>query len=368
MKIAIDIRSAGGEKAGKGWFTFNIVRNLLKIDRKNEYILYCSDFVAGFEEFKNARQKRTRGKGAFWHINTAIDVYKEKVNIFFAPTSFIIPILLPKSIKSIIVVHDLVAFLFPKTHNKKAVFIEKLLLRTAIKKSYKIVAVSKNTKKDIVEKFGTDEQKIKVISCAAGEVYGKVGEEKLKEFAEKTNLPAKFFLAVGTIEPRKNYVNLIKAFALIHERFPDFYLIIVGKNGWDYEPVYEEIRKNYLQKYVHILGYLSDKSLANLYNLAQALVFPSFYEGFGIPPLEAMKSHCPVISSCTSSLPEVVDDAALLVDPNSPSQIAEAMVKITTDETLKNTLKEKGLKQCEKFSWESSAGKLYEMIHEIPKK
>ncbi len=368
MKIAIDIRSAGGEKAGKGWFTFNIVRNLLKIDRQNEYILYCSDFVAGFEEFKNAKQKRISGKGVFWHINAAIDIYKEKINIFFAPTSFIIPILLPKSIKSIVVVHDLVAFLFPKTHNKKAVFIEKLLLKTALKKAYKVVAVSKNTKKDILEKFGIDERKIKVINCAAGEIYGKIEGEILKEFAAKTNLPEKFFLCVGTIEPRKNYVNLIKAFALIHERFPEFYLIIVGKNGWDYEPVYEEIRKNYLQKYVHILGYLSDKSLVNLYNLAEALVFPSFYEGFGIPPLEAMKSNCPVISSCTSSLPEVVDDAAILVDPESPSQIAEAMVKIIIDQGLKNSLKEKGIIQSEKFSWEASAGKLYEMIHEMPKK
>lgn len=367
MKIAIDIRSAGGEKAGKGWFTFNIVRNLLKIDKKNEYILYCSDFVAGFEEFKNARQKRIMGKSILWHINTAIDVYKEKANIFFAPTSFIIPILLPKSTKSIVVVHDLVAFLFPKTHNKKAVFIEKLLLKTALKKAYKIVTVSKNTKKDVIEKFAIDEQKIEVIYCSAGEGYGKVKEEILKEFAEKTNLPNKFFLAVGTIEPRKNYVNLIKAFALIRERFPEYYLIIVGKNGWEFESVYEEIKRNYLQKYVHILGYLSEKSLVNLYNLAEALVFPSFYEGFGIPPLEAMKSHCPVISSCTSSLPEVVGDSALLIDPESPSQIAEAMVKIIIDQDLKNSLKEKGLKQSEKFSWEASAGRLYEMIHKMPK-
>jgi len=368
MKIAIDIRSAAGEKAGKGWFTFNIVRNLLKIDRKNEYILYCSDFVAGFEEFKNAKQKRISGSGIFWHIKTAIEIYKEKINIFFAPTSFIIPILLPKSVRSIVVVHDLVAFLFPKTHNKKAVFIEKLLLKTALKKAYKVVTVSKNTKKDIIEKFAVDEQKIEVIPCAAAEGYGKVNEDILKEFKEKTNLPDKFFLAVGTIEPRKNYVNLIKAFALIKDRFPEYYLIIVGKNGWDYEPVYEEIRKNYLQKYVHILGYLSEKSLVNLYNLAECLVFPSFYEGFGIPPLEAMKSQCPVISSFTSSLPEVVGDSALLIDPESPSQLAEAMVKVLMDEGLRNTLKEKGLAQCEKFSWAISAGSLHEVIHKMPKK
>ncbi|MDP2642409.1 MAG: glycosyltransferase family 1 protein [Candidatus Peregrinibacteria bacterium] len=368
MKIAIDIRSAAGEKAGKGWFTFNIVRNLLKIDRKNEYTLYCSDFVAGFEEFKNAKQKRIRGKGILWHINTVVDAYKEKTDAFISPTSFIVPILLPKRIKSIIVVHDLVAFLFPKTHNKKAVFIEKLLLKTALKKAYKVITVSKNTKKDVIEKFGTDEGKIEVITCAAGEEYGKVGEEILKEFAKKTNLPEKFFLAVGTIEPRKNYVNLIKAFSLIKDRFPDYYLIIVGKNGWKFEPVYEEIRKNYLQKYVHILGYLSEKSLVNLYNLAEALIFPSFYEGFGIPPLEAMKSLCPVISSCTSSLPEVVGDSALLVDPESPSQIAEAMVKIIMDEALKTTLKEKGLNQSAKFSWESSADKFYEILHKMPKR
>ena len=153
MKIAIDIRTAGGEKTGKGWFTFHITQNLLKLDRENQYILYVKDKIPGFEEFKNAKLKQIKGQSIFWHRNVAKDVKKENVDIFFAPSSYIIPALLPKSIKSVLTIHDLVAFLFPETHNKKATLIEKLFLKKALKKADHVVTVSNNTKKDVLEKF-----------------------------------------------------------------------------------------------------------------------------------------------------------------------------------------------------------------------
>lgn len=366
MKIAIDIRTAGGEKAGKGWYTFHIVQNLLKIDHENEYILYAKDGIPGFEQFKNAKVKLVNGGGIFWHLNVAHDVKKEKVDIFFAPSSYIIPALLPKSIKTILVVHDLVAFLFPVTHEMKAVLIEKLFFRLALRKSAHICAVSENTKQDILQKFKYDEKKISVIYCAAGEEFQPTDKATLQPFINATNLPANFFLAVGTIEPRKNYLNLIRAFAEVSKDFPDWNLIIVGKKGWDYEEVFRQIRINYLQKKVHILGYLSSKSLVNLYSLARGLVFPSFYEGFGIPPLEAMQCGCPVIASNTSSIPEVVGDSALLINPEDPREITAAMKKLIKSDELYSHLRELGLKQAKKFSWETSAGKLLKVIKTEP--
>lgn len=365
MKIAIDIRTAGGEKTGKGFFTFHLVQNLLKIDQKNEYILYTKEKIPGFEQFKNATLKTIKGANIFWHFNTAKDAKKENVDIFFAPTSYITPIFLDQKIKVIIAVHDLVAFLFPNTHNKKAVFIEKLLLKRALKKADKVIAVSQNTKRDLLSHFKLPENKIDVIYCAAGEEFKPLNKENLQEFIKETQLPKKFFLAVGTIEPRKNYINLVKAFSVVKQKFPHYHLIIVGKNGWDYDPVYQEIRENYLTKNVHILGYLSGKNLVNLYNLAQALVFPSFYEGFGIPPLEAMKCGCPVISSHTSSLPEVVGDSALLIDPSSHLEIAGAMLKIIQNEDLHEKLKNAGLLQARSFSWETSAKNLLDRLPEM---
>ncbi len=365
MKIAIDIRTAGGEKAGKGWFTFHITQNLLKLDRENEYILYVKEKIAGFEEFKNAELKQIKGSGFFWHRNVAKDAKKEKVDLFFAPSSYIIPALLPKSIKTILTIHDLVAFLFPGTHNRKANLIERLFIKKALKKADHIITVSQNTKKDVQEKFKFYKNPISTIYNAADETYKPVAKEKLTNFIKKTNLPKHFFVAVGTLIPRKNYPNLIKALALLHKTHPGYQLMIVGGKGWQEQEIHDLITQNYLSKKVHLLGYLSTTAIRNLYNLAKALVFPSFYEGFGIPPLEAMKSGCPVITSYTSSIPEVVGDAALLINPESPEEIATAMKKLIENEELAESLRNKGLAQAQKFSWQQSAEKLLEIIEDL---
>jgi glycosyltransferase involved in cell wall biosynthesis len=367
MKIAIDIREASGEKAGKGWYTFHIARNLLKIDQKNEYILYTKEKVPGFEEFDNVKIRQFNLPHLLWHKKVASDTKKEAVDIYFSPSSYITPALLPKTVKSVITVHDLVAFLFPTAHNKKAVFLEKLFFKKALKRSAHITAVSTNTKRDIINKFHHDESKISTIFCGAGSAFRPIKKETLRSFARQTKLPDKFFLAVGTIEPRKNYKRLIKAFAAVSKVAPNYHLIIVGKNGWQFEEVHEEIRKNYLGKKVHTLGYLSEQSLVKLYNLATALVFPSLYEGFGIPPLEAMSCGCPVIASNTSSIPEVVGDAGLLVNPENPEQLARAMHKLIKDDDLQMNLRNQGLIQARKFSWELSAKKLLEIFNSVIK-
>lgn len=365
MKIAIDIRTAAGEKAGKGWYTFLMVHELLKNDTENQYILYTRNRVPGFEQYKNAQVKAVKSKTFIWHLAVAYDLRKENVDIFWAPTSYITPNLIPKSIKTVITVHDLVAFLFPQKHNLKATLIEKFSLKRALKRSSKIVTISKNTAHDIQDKFETPSKKIEVIPCAGNEEYRRINHQELAAFAKKTNLPDKFFLAVGTIEPRKNFTKLIKAFSIISERYPEYSLIIVGKDGWQFEEVYEEIQQKYLQKKVHILGYLSGKSLISLYNLAEAFVFPSIYEGFGIPPLEAMMCGCPVIASYSSSIPEVVGDSALLIDPKSEESIAAAMLKIIKDEELREKLTNKGLQQAKKFSWEKSAKELINIFRTL---
>lgn len=362
MKIGIDIRTAGGEKAGKGCYTFNIVQNLLKLDKENEYILYSNTKFTGFEDFSNATHKVINKKGLFWHLEVIRDIKREKVDTFFAPTSYIIPAFIPKKIKSILTVHDLVAFLFPDTHNKKAVFIEKLLLKRALKKANYVLPVSKNTKNDLLKKFKLEESKIRVLYCSADTSFRPIERGTLDEFIKKTQLPNNFILAVGTISPRKNYINLIKAFAIFTNTHSDYHLIIVGKKGWQYEDVFKEINGKGIKGRVHFLDYLSQKSLINLYSLAKAFVFPSFYEGFGIPPLEAMKCDCPVIASNRSSIPEVVGEAAIKIDPENPEEIAAAMKKIVEDPELRKSLIEKGRTRAEEFSWEKSAKELHELL------
>ena len=365
MKIAIDIRTAAGEKVGKGWYTFHMVQNLLKLDHENEYILYSKDPVPGFEYIKNAEQKVIEGSGIFWHRKVAKDIVKEECDIFFAPTSFIITTLIPKSVKTVIAIHDLVAFLFPANHNKKAVFIEKLFLKRALRKAAFIVTISQNTKRDIMKLFEYDESKIDIVYCGASDEFKPLNKSFIQPFAKKTKLPKDFFLAVGTLEPRKNYVTLVEAFAQLHDKYPNYHLIIVGGKGWKYEEIFETVRKHYLGKFVHNLGYVSSASLVKLYNLAKGFVFPSFYEGFGIPPLEAMKSGCPVIASYSSSIPEVVGDAALLINPVSGIEIAAAMAKLIKDPNLCEKLRNEGFLQSKKFSWTVSAKKLLEIFRNL---
>jgi glycosyltransferase involved in cell wall biosynthesis len=366
MKIAIDIRSAGGEKTGKGFYTFHMLQALLKIDQENHYTLYTKDGIAGFHHFKNVTIKRFSGRGLIWHFKVIRDLEKTQPDIFWAPSSYIIPALTSNKIKTILTVHDLVAFHFPTRHNKKATIVEKLFLKRALKKANTVLSVSDNTKKDLLDKFNfLEKNNIHTIYCSASEKFKPLDASELKEFAKKTKLPQKFFLAVGTIEPRKNYKKLIQAFKRISDHYPNYHLIVVGKEGWQYEEVYDEICAHYLQKKVHFLGYLSNKSLVSLYNLAQALVFPSIYEGFGIPPLEAMKCGCPVISSQVSSIPEVVGDAAILIDPENEEVIARAMERIICAPKEVIRLREKGILQSKKFSWEKSAKRLLALYTKI---
>lgn len=365
LKIAIDIREAGGEKTGKGHYTFNLVQNLLTQDRQNSYILYTKEKMAGFEQFKNAEMRQINAKSFFWHRKVAKDSKMEKVDIFFSPTSYIIPAILDKNIKSIFTVHDLVAFLHAKFHNKKATIIERFYLKKALKKAHKVLTVSKNTKKDLIEKFPFSEDKITTIHPAASSNFKPLDKSQLYDFIIKTGLPKNFFLAVGTLLPRKNYPRLIEAFKLFLDKNFGYHLIIVGQKTAHFREIERIIKNHRLSGHVHILGYLSETSLQNLYNLAEALIFPSLYEGFGIPLVEAMQCGCPVLASNAGSIPEVVGDSALLFDSKNVEEIFEAMKKITTDTVLREKLREKGQTQAEKFSWQASAKAFHNLLPEI---
>ncbi|MBU1446043.1 glycosyltransferase family 4 protein [Patescibacteria group bacterium] len=363
MKIGIDVREVIQEKAGKGYFTANLVLNILKLDKKNEYFLYTNQKLENFAEFANVSLKIISNKGLKWHKKVLKDAYKENLDVFFAPTSYVIPAKHnPKKIKVITVVHDLVALLFPAKHNKKAVWVEKFFIKRAIKKSALICAVSKNTKKDLIKKLKCDEKKIHIIHNAASGIYKQIPTMELSEILENNDFPEHFILSAGTLEPRKNITSLIKAFAQITEKFPKYKLLIVGKKGWYYDKIFKTVKTLALEEKVVFLGYVSDEDLVALYNLATIFVYPSLYEGFGIPPIEAMQCGCPVITSNTSSLPEVVSDAALQVEPNNIEKLAFEIESLLKDNKLRQKLIARGFKQAMKFSWEKSAKKALELF------
>ncbi|MBT5016294.1 glycosyltransferase family 4 protein, partial [Candidatus Peregrinibacteria bacterium] len=297
-----------------------------------------------------------------WHLRTLRHLKKTKPDLFWAPTSFIIPALAPKSLTTFITVHDIVAFLFPQGHNRKAVYLERLTLRRALSKSSRIFTVSRNTKTDLIKLFNIDETKIIIAPCSASAAFTKINDENLLgKTKKKFDLPEKFILGVGTLSPRKNFTRLIQAFAQIAPEHPDTHLVIVGNKGWDFD----DILKGASRKKVHLIGYVESFELISLYNLAQVFVFPSLYEGFGIPPLEAMSCGCPVVTSNISSLPEVVGDSALLIDPYSTEEIAGAIGTLLSNKDLHADLGRKGLRQATKFSWEKSAKVLLEVFESL---
>ncbi len=362
MKIAIDLRSAEGNRTGKGQYAFHLCKSLLELDKVNEYTIYSKGKIYGFDNFSNVELKQISGAGIFWHHKVAKDIAKNNIELFWGPSSYITPIFIKKPTHVIITVHDLVAFLYPNNHNKKATILERLFLKRAVQRADHIITVSQNTKKDLISTFPHSQDKTSVVYCAANSLYRPIERGSLDTFMKKRDIPKNFFLAISTIQPRKNYINLIRALAEVYKKHHKIHLVIVGGEGWQYKEVYAEIVRYKLDEYVHILGYLPEKDIQNLYNLAQALVFPSFYEGFGIPALEAMQSACPVIASNTSSLPEVVGEAALSINPTKVSELAYAMIKVLQNPKLQTKLSAAGLSQAKKFTWKKSAEKLLTII------
>ncbi|MBP7670984.1 glycosyltransferase family 4 protein [Candidatus Gracilibacteria bacterium] len=354
-KIAIDLRCIAEPRAGKGNYAFHLVRNLIAQDQQNHYLLFLDQTDPEFSPSKNLQIHLLETKSFMRHFEIAKICQQNAIDIFFSPSSYITPSLIKKPTKIVFTVHDLVSFVADEGHNLKAKLIEKLFLRRAIAKATKILTVSKNTQTDLTKLFPQSKDKAEIIYCAADTSFEANSKAK----------PAEYFLAVGTIQPRKNYINLLKAFEIFRRKNPNYKLMIIGQNGWRSEHFFQLLQESPSRKSIEILGHIDQKKLQQLYQNATALVFPSFYEGFGIPLLEAMNCACPVLCSQTSSIPEVVGDAAVFFNPHQPKEITAAMQKITNNPLLRSQLIEAGLTQSEKFSWGKSAASLLALFEKI---
>ncbi|MBI4994380.1 glycosyltransferase family 4 protein [Candidatus Peregrinibacteria bacterium] len=360
MKIGIDIRAAGGFKTGKGWYAFHVVKEILASERKSgggrEYILYTNKVTADFAVFHNATIKVVHAHPFLWHFAVIKDFLQRGGEIFFAPTSFIIPAFLPRKIKSIITVHDLVAFLHPRLHEPKAVILEHLFLRLALRKTSVVITPSENTKKDLMRLFKYPAEKITVTPLAPAIHNSQLTTNNLQQ---KYNLPKDFILTVGGLEPRKNIDTLIDALLSLSKLYKlqatSYSLVIIGGRGWKSAKLQKKINEN--KKNIIWITHCPPEDLIAFYKSAKIFVFPSIYEGFGLPPLEAMAAGCPVICSNASSLKEVCGDAAILINPAHPQELKNAIEKLWNDENLQNSLREKGLTQAKKFSWQKTAKK-----------
>jgi glycosyltransferase involved in cell wall biosynthesis len=227
-----------------------------------------------------------------------------------------------------------------------------------------IIAVSEQTKEDIIRLLRIPPDKISVIHLAADEQFVPLSETEYLPVLKKYNLPSKYFLFVGNVEPRKNLTGLIRSFHTIKNAVEEN-LVIIGAKGWKYSPIYDLVRELGLNDCVHFTGYVEDADLPAIYNGASVLVLPSFYEGYGLPIIEAMRCGVPVIGSNVSSIPEIIGDAGLLIDPRSIRELSDALMHIVGSSTTRRHFSQLALERSSHFSWRKTAEQTLEVYRKV---
>lgn len=371
MKIAIDCSKAVNEKAGIARYTWEIASLLPKL-YKHDNFFYFANFISSKKEKTTIFKKIVNNnKNVISKQYSLPGQIKEKI----FPSSFSLLNYLIKNydiyhavdflsfdkslkIPQVVTVHDLTVVLFPQHQGKKISDAHTKILKSACQNSDKIIAVSEATKQDIVKHFSILPEKITVTHLGYQERFKKISDQlTIKKTLSKYKINFPYILFVGTIEPRKNIKNLILAFDKLqdNQKLKNHHLVIIGRRGWNFSQIEETYQKSVNKEKIHFLNFVADEDLVYFYNGAKVFCYPSIYEGFGLPPLEAAACGVPVVTSNISSLPEVVGEAGELVNPNNYQEITNALEKILLSEKLQKEMSVKSLKQAKKFSWEKCA-------------
>lgn len=270
--------------------------------------------------------------------------------------------------KKVVTIHDMVYKAFPETMNSKTRILLNLAMNKSMKRADAVVTDSEFSRSEIIKYFPQYRDKVEVVPCGVDcDMFKPIQDRSIIEKVKANhNIKGKYFLYLGTLEPRKNLTRLVKAYEILSRRKEDCpLLVLAGGKGWLYDEIFEEVNKSGLGDKVIFTQYIPGEEICPLMNGAEAFVFPSLYEGFGMPPLEAMACGTPVIVSGSASLPEVVGDCGLIVDAYSEESLADAMGKIADNEELRKQLSEKGIIRAREFSWKKSAEKLYTIYERL---
>lgn len=388
MVIGFDAsRAFGEERTGTENYSYQLLKALSKVDRRNIYRIYTRPGVLASQgvalkgwpenfQFKSINWPRLWTQGGL-----ALECLLNPPDVLFIP-AHTLPVIRRPNLKTVVTIHDLGVEYLPQYHQFPQKYYLNWSTAYAVKNATGIIAVSESTKQDLIIKLHCDIEVIRVIYEGVQPLKFETRistlptgreESETEKILKKHNIAKPYILSVGTIQPRKNLVRLIEAFSrlvkqlnsesanktsqLINQLTNQLQLILVGKPGWLYEKIYAAPKKFGVENRVKFLNFVSDEDLSILYKEASVFCLPSLYEGFGLPVLEAMSYGIPVVISNTSSLPEVVGDAGILVDPHNVAEIAGGLQKIITDEVLRNDLIKKGKERVKLFTWEKTAKK-----------
>jgi glycosyltransferase involved in cell wall biosynthesis len=368
LRIAIDARKI--RDYGIGTYLRNLLRHLSRLDAQTEYVLLCraDDSTAMEEVGANFRAipETAKSYSIREQVRIPLALRRERIDLFHAP-HYVLPPLTP--CKSVVTIHDCIHLRFPQyLPHRLGYAYARSAMWMATHRANRVLTVSEASKRDILRYFHIPEKRIDVIYNAIDDRLGETPQpDEIERVRDRYQLNAPYVLYAGNIKPHKNLERLIEAFHMLRQD-PDLThvkLLIIGDEISKYATLRRAVHRYKLHKYVRFFGFVPDKTLAVLYRLARVFVFPSLYEGFGFPPLEAMASGTPVITSNVSSLPEVVGDAALLIDPLDPAAIAQAMRRVLMDSELREDLRQRGLRRVKDFSWERSVRRVREIYDEV---
>jgi glycosyltransferase involved in cell wall biosynthesis len=405
MRIAIEALSLSSKNlTGIGNVTLNYIREFQKADPDNSYYIYTIDglnhaVLSGGRWSHvqyNWRVKRLKysvtdalasarnsGTGTVssklrtvWYraLKMALEVIdrvclylwlaasmrKNKIDVYIGFFADFFPLFFFLPVKKIWLIHDLVWKLFPETTDMNSRYKNRAIVRN-MKRADLLLSVSENTRKDLLGLLDIKKEIVTLHNAADRKVFYKADSKSVALIKKKYGITRPYILSVCTLEPRKNLAALLDAYAKI-ERRGRHQLVLVGMSGWKNTKLFDMIERHPAKDSILVTGYVPAEDLAPLYSGAAVFVFPTLYEGFGMPVLEAMQCGCPVISSTSSSIPEVAGDACVLVDPLDTEGLASSMANVLSDRTLRNGMSRKGLARSKEFSWEKSAARLRAII------
>ena len=338
---------------GIGTYTRALIKGLRQAGW-SPLLLKAGRLEPGEEGFGLPGSARVPGLLTLGQFQIARHTHRLDLELVHDPTG-VFPLALT-ACKKVVTVCDAFPYVTPKTSTALENLVFRLWLPIALRKADAVITISECSRNDIAQYLPVPKEKIFVTPISSSPAYRPLPVEAVQPVLEKLTIPRPYILYVGSLEPRKNLLRLLQACARLREKHQDWHLVIVGaRNFWKNVPVVETVEELALKPWVHFTGFVEEEDLPALYNGADLFVFPSLYEGFGLPPLEAMACGTPVVTSNSSSLPEVVGDAAIMVDPYDVDAIADAMARVLDDPALADDLRQRGLARAGQFSWERMA-------------
>lgn len=371
MRIGIDATALPPQPVGAGNYIIQLIRALASLKVNDEFVIFAQQrghALISLPENDSFEliilEDRNPGSRLIWEQTLYPQLIRKSGVDLLHSMHYTRPVKLPCA--SVVTFHDMTFFLYPELHTRAKRLFFPLAIRASARQADALTAVSESTRQDAIRVLGISPEKIVATQLGVDPTFRPINDAAIKrKIAEKYDLPERFILYVGLLEPRKNLPMLIRAYKRLIDGGENFKLVLVGRYGWMYEELLRQINNLDLEEMVHFTGYVSQEDLPLVYNLSSLFVYPTLYEGFGLPALEAMACGVPVITTDVSSLPEIVGEAGILVPVNNVEALYGAMIAVLGDEDLRRKMINKGIQRAAKFTWEQTAILTFQVYQQV---